>query len=428
MRPSIVSGSITDLVRRYFTGLGSRYLFKAAGTIHLPSISTSDLYIHIPFCKSMCPYCPYNKVEYDKTLAKPYLKAILAEIKQYHNRLGRIEVPSIYVGGGTPTNLIDELGIIIEIIRDNFTVSGDLYIETTPSDINDESLVKLLRYGFSLISLGVQSFNEGYLKLIGRDYTAGILYPAISKVMSAGFKTVNVDLMFALPGQTIKEAISDIKRAIELGVDQITTYPLFTFPYSTVGKYLKLKSVKMPDIVTRRRMYKAIHDYCVVNGFRRVSVWGFKRGDLPRYSSVTRESYIGLGAGAASYLPGVFYFNTFSVSEYIKASLAQRLPVALKMEVSESMAMYYWLYWRFYDTYIPKRRLRELFGSRDKKIRRLLVLAKALGLCVQDEEHISLTERGAFWLHLMQNYFILNYINKVWSLAMKEPWPERVEI
>ena len=221
---------------------------------------------------------------------------------------------------------------------------------------------------------------------------------------------------------------NDIKRAIELGVDQITTYPLFTFPYSTVGKYLKLKSVKMPGIVTRRRMYKAIHDYCVANGFRRVSVWGFKRGDLPRYSSVTRESYIGLGAGAASYLPGVFYFNTFSVSEYIKASLAQRLPVALKMEVSESMAMYYWLYWRFYDTYIPKRRLRELFGSRDKKIRRLLVLAKALGLCVQDEEHISLTERGAFWLHLMQNYFILNYINKVWSLAMKEPWPERVEI
>jgi len=175
-------------------------------------------------------------------------------------------------------------------------------------------------------------------------------------------------------------------------------------------------------------MYRAIHDFCLENGFQRVSVWGFKRGDAPIYSSVTRDNYVGLGAGAGSYIPGAFYFNTFSVEEYIKTCLNDRLPVAFKMDFNESMAQYYWLYWRIYDTYIPKKRLFEIFGDKDKRIRPLLWLAGLFGLHEEDAEQICLTERGAFWLHLMQNYFALNYIDKMWSIAMKEAWPQEIEI
>lgn len=140
----------------------------------LPSLEKIDLYIHIPFCKNKCPYCPYNKIMYDKNLVEPYLKAILAEIEQHYNRLGRIKITSIYIGSGTPTNLIDELGVILGRIRDHFIITGDVCIETNPSEINEEIVNKLIKYGINLVSLGVQSFNNKYLQLIGRNYKASI--------------------------------------------------------------------------------------------------------------------------------------------------------------------------------------------------------------------------------------------------------------
>lgn len=424
----MISETATRVLRRYLLGSDYQFVFQAIDAVEFPGIDRTGLYIHIPFCKNTCPYCPYNKVTYDKSLVEPYLEAMLIEIERYHAHLGGIEISSIYIGGGTPTNLIDELGVILRRIRDRFVVTGDICIETNPSDTNEETVRKLVDYGVGLVSLGVQSFDDRYLQLIGRNYTAEVLHPTIELLLSSGFKSVNLDLMFALPGQSVEEVVSDLRKAIASGVNQVTIYPLFTFPYSAAGRYLKLKRVKMPNIFTRRRMYRAIHDFCLENGFQRVSVWGFKRGDAPIYSSVTRDNYVGLGAGAGSYIPGAFYFNTFSVEEYIKTCLNDRLPVAFKMDFTESMAQYYWLYWRIYDTYIPKKRLFEIFGDKDKRIRPLLWLAGLFGLHEEDAEQICLTERGAFWLHLMQNYFALNYIDKMWSIAMKEAWPQEIEI
>lgn len=424
----MISETITKALRRYLLGSDSQFVFQAIDAVEFPAIDSTGLYIHIPFCKNTCPYCPYNKVTYDKGLVEPYLEAMLIEIERYHAHLGGIEISSIYIGGGTPTNLIDELGVILRRIRDRFVVTGDICVETNPSDTSEETVRKLVDYGVGMVSLGVQSFDNRYLQLIGRNYTADILHPTIASLLSSGFKSVNLDLMFALPGQSVEEVVSDLRKAIASGVNQVTLYPLFTFPYSAAGRYLKLKRVKMPNIFTRRRMYRAIHDFCLENGFQRVSVWGFKRGDSPIYSSVTRDNYVGLGAGAGSYIPGAFYFNTFSVEEYIKTCLNDRLPVAFKMDFNESMAQYYWLYWRIYDTYIPKKRLLEIFVDKDKRIRPLLWLAGLFGLHEEDAEQICLTERGAFWLHLMQNYFALNYIDKMWSIAMKEAWPQEIEI
>lgn len=419
---------ITRAIRRYLVGSRQEFIFKPIDDIKFPRIDKIDLYIHIPFCKNNCPYCPYNKIKYDKSLVGPYLKAILIEIEQYYNRLGRIDVSSIYIGGGTPTNLVDELGVILGRIRDRFIITGNICIETTPSDLNKETVSKLVSYGINLVSLGVQSFNNEYLQLIGRNYKASILYPVIALLLSSNFKSINIDLMFALPGQTVKEVILDLKKAINSGVNQVTLYPLFTFPYSTVGKYLNLKRVKMPNIITRKSMYYAIHDFCINNGFKRVSVWGFIRNDVPRYSSVTRDNYIGFGAGAGSHISKTFYLNTFSVKEYIKNCFNEKLPVALKMDFTDSMTRYYWLYWRFYDTYIPKGQLFELFGKNDKNIKLLLWLINILKLGEEDTENIFLSKRGAFWLHLIQNYFVLNYIDKIWSVAMKKPWPDEIRI
>lgn len=419
---------ITRAIRRRLVGPGQDFSFQAARNMDPEPVKKTGLYIHIPFCKNLCPYCPYNKISYDQKLSGPYVQALLEEVEQYSKRMGRMEISSIYIGGGTPTNLTDELGIVLKRIRERFHVNGEICIETNPEDLDQEKIDQLLQYGVSLISLGGQSFDHRHLKLLGRNYKALELDRVLEQVLDAGFKSVNLDLMFALPGQTTGDVVRDLKKALGSGVDQVTTYPLFTFPYSAVGRYRRLKRVRMPNLATRRKMYKTIHNFFLGHGFQRVSVWGFLRGKAPRYSSVTRERYIGLGAGAGSHIPGVFYLNTFSVEEYIRICRAGMLPAVLKMDFGEAMTQYYWLYWRLYDTVIPKEQLFALFGETNRELKLLLRLLETLKLAQDRGEQIVLNERGAFWLHLLQNYFALPYINKVWTAAQKAPCPDQIRL
>lgn len=418
----------TRVVRSYLVGKDQDFSFKATRDIDFVSINKTGLYLHIPFCKNICPYCPYNKIKYDKKWVGPYVSSLLSEIEQYYNRFGRLEITSIYVGGGTPTTLVNELGTVLDKIRERFNVTGDICVETNPGDLNQNVINSLTDYGVDMVSLGVQSFNDRYLKLLGRSYHSDILDYTIEMLLSSDFKSVNLDLMFALPGQTLPQLERDLERAVASGVNQVTAYPLFSFPYSTIGQYQKLKKVKMPNFAVRKKMYRTLHSFFLNQGFRRVSVWGFMRGEAPRYSSVTRDHYIGLGAGAGSHIPGCFYLNTFSIQEYINRCTAGHLPAVLRLDFTELMTIYYWLYWRLYDTNIPKIQLYELFGEDNAKLKLLLGLISFLKLADEDENQITLNERGAFWLHLMQNYFSLNYIDKVWTAAREEPNPKKISI
>jgi len=350
-----------------------------------------------------------------------------AEIDRYFSLLGAVEVDSIYIGGGTPTTILDELGPILEHIRRRFRHRGIIAVETTPDDLDSENLCKLRALGVNLLSIGVQSFDDRYLRLIGRKYRASILRPVISNALSAGFNAVNLDLMFALPGQTTDEALADLDTALNLGVKQVTVYPLFTFPYAAAGRHLQLQQVAFPKLSTRRQMYKAIHNDAIAHGLNRVSVWGFKKDDADRFSSVTRNHYIGIGAGAGTHLPGLFYFNTFSVAEYIRSCSENVLPVALQMSMNSEVERFFWLYWRLYETSIPKDGFARLFAT-DMRLKSLLSLARGLHLLTDNGNSYVLTERGSFWIHLLQNYYILNYIDKVWATSMRDPWPARVEL
>jgi len=417
---------LTRAVRTCLTGRSSEYVFRAHNTPALQDVYKASLYIHIPFCKNLCPYCPYNKVEYDDKLVGPYISALLNEIDMYHTLYGSIEVPSIYIGGGTPTLLTDELEIVFERLAERFQIAGDICIETSPDDLDAGKVDKLQKYQVGLISIGVQSFQDRWLRLIGRRHRASILGDVIRMLVDGDFKAINVDLMFALPGQTVDDVHFDLQTAIDSGVNQVTTYPLFTFPYSTVGQYLRLKKVSMPRLGARRRLYKYIHQYLLENGFSRVSVWGFKKGNVPRCSSVTRDNYIGLGPGAGSHMADGYYLNTFSVSEYTKRCLASQFPIALHMPFNETMQYYFWLYWRLYDTYIPKGGLCEMPPEISKKMYTLLRLLRVPGFLIENDSSFQLDEKGAFWVHLAQNYFSLRYINTIWSVAMKEPYPEEI--
>jgi oxygen-independent coproporphyrinogen-3 oxidase len=419
-------GWTTKTIRTWLTGSDSRYVFQPCAEPSGQKPTQTSLYIHVPFCKSLCPYCPYYKIKYDPALAAPYVQALLNEIDLYYTRYGTMTISSIYIGGGTPTLLAGELILVFERLRQRFNIAGNICMETNPSDLKAKKLAKMSQYPVNLLSIGVQSFQEKWLKLIGRKYSPSLVENTLKILAKHSFASINIDLMFALPGQTLDDLRFDLQKAVDSGVDQITTYPLFTFPYSTVGHYLQLKQVQMPRLRIRREMYRLIHNFLHENGYQRVSVWGFKRGDAPRYSSVTRDRYLGLGPGAGSHMADGYYLNTFSVNEYIRRCQDSEFPVALHLPFNEAMQHFYWLYWRFYDTVIPKAGLGMASPKTNRKTDFLLSALKLSGMLSEENRHYTLTENGAFWVHLAQNYFSLRYINTIWTAAMKEPYPAAI--
>lgn len=424
-----ISRVVTKGVRRHLVGPEQRWEFvEPPPDWTPPRTRRTSLYLHVPFCRNACPYCPYTKVGYRPELVGPYTVAALAEVDRWAHDIGRAEVTSVYIGGGTPTLAMESVSRILDRIRERFELTGDVCIETNPADVTHEVVAQLRDAGVALVSLGVQSFKPELLATIGRRYEPAVAERALTLLAGAGFASVNADIMFALPGQTIDDLIADLDHAAELGANQITTYPLFTFPYTPVGEYLHLKAVKLPDLGTRHEQYRAIGQWAQRNGFQRVSVWGFKRGEAPRYSSVTRDGYIGIGPGSGSHLSDGFVLNTFDLAEWERALAEGRSPIALRMPFEGEMSGWWWLYWRFYDTRIPMAALADELGGDADKARHWLDAAKALGFAQRTSGTLELTDSGAFWLHLAQNHFALSYVNTLWTAARREPWPRVIEI
>jgi oxygen-independent coproporphyrinogen III oxidase len=419
----------TRSIRRYLVGPEQRWVFEQPSQGWAPQhVECTSLYLHVPFCRHYCPYCPYTKVPYRESLVEPYTRAAIAEVDRWANAIGPTEMTSIYIGGGTPTLALDSVARVLARIRERFRLTGDICIETNPADVNDETVRRLHDMGVALVSLGVESFRPENLAIIGRDYEPIVAERALALLVESGFASVNVDLMFALPRQAVADVAADLARAVQLGADQLTTYPLFTFPYTSVGRYLCLTAVRMPNLRMRRAHYRAISRWCAEHNFERVSVWGFKRGAVPRYSSVTRDGYIGIGPGAGSHLPDGFVLNTFDLNSWIQATSDGRAAIALRMPFAGEMSGWWWLYWRFYDTRIPLHGLDEALSNDAPKARQWLGIAEQLGFAVHHGGYLELTETGAFWLHLAQNYFALNYVNTLWTQARRAPWPQAVAI
>lgn len=392
--------------------------------------NSAALYVHIPFCRNLCPYCPYNKVQYEPALAARYRRALRTEIRRAGERYGKLDISSLYFGGGTPTLMLEELGGVMNDIRDCFTMPGAAAIETTPADLTPETAERMRRLGFELVSLGVQSFQDHFLRQIGRPYDGATAGRACSILKDAGFPTLNLDLMFALPGQTIDDLRRDVLEAIHHGPDQITCYPLLTFPYASVDRWVAQHRVVLPQLRQRWRMYRMLSETLEEHGYVRASVWSFIRQGAAAFSSVTRDRYLGFGAGAASYNGRQFTFNTFSVPAYNAAVESGCFPTALGMPASARLERMFWLYWRLYETRCPKAVYRDFFGSDPERdfpgIFRLLRVAGFIEK--ETDDRLTLNTRGCHWVHLAQNLLALNDINTVWSAARATPFPDRIRL
>ena len=189
------------------------------------------LYMHIPFCEELCPYCSFNRVVFKESLAREYYHALRREILMYKS-LG-YDFQALYVGGGTPTVLIDELEETINLIKKNYNVS-EISVETNPNHLTDYNIEHLKNMGVNRLSVGVQTFDDNILKKLERfhKYGSGQEIAERLKHTQGMFDTLNVDMIFNFPTQTIEILEKDLSCLISLGVDQITYYPLMVSTYT----------------------------------------------------------------------------------------------------------------------------------------------------------------------------------------------------
>lgn len=420
---------IIKSTRKILSGKDSEFVFKKCREADRGKIGATGIYIHIPFCRNLCPYCPYIRVPYEEGKMRSYIEVLVSEIE--NSPYSGADVSSVYFGGGTPLSAGKHLKEIYNAVRKRFSVNGNICIEANPNDINDIAINVMREADVSFISLGVQSFKENLLSAIGRKYSGKDVERAVGKIKSSEIDSLNIDMMFALPGETEYDLDADIEEAAKLNPDQITFYPLFTFPYSEVAQYKRMKHVKSPGLMLRRKMYYLIYDRMEERGYERCSVWSFrKKGEKRRYSSVTRERYIGFGVSAGTYNEKSFTLNTFSVDAYIDAVKARGNAVSLKSDFTTGMAKMYDFYWRLYDTYIPGERFLETLSyslRKDPAPKFLITVMRIFRWAEKDGSGYALTRRGAMWVHFIQNMFSLNSINKIWSEGKKTAWPGRIE-
>ena len=394
----------------------------------LENIGALGLYLHVPFCEQICPYCPYNKELYRNHLAQRYVDAVKREMDFYSQLARDKPITSLYIGGGTPTTMLHSgLGEIIGHMRHAFNLQCDIHMESHPNHLSPGNLSKIKSMGVQHLSIGVESLFDRHLKSLGRPYTANGVKEAVRRAVSEGFRCVNVDVMFALPGQTCREIDETGRELVKLGVDQVAAYPLFRFPYTPLGKAGTGRNHVVLQSLKRRRMLRILENIFYRAGYERTSAWAFTRRGVPRYCSVTVPLYLGLGAGGGSYLKDVFYLNTFGVAEYIKTIEDRGRAVALSIDLTERMQRAGWLYWRIYETKFAKADYRERFGEDiDRAYGGYLRLLKLLGFLRDDGQRIVFSDRGSFWLHACEDILSIDYISKLWGASKRDLWPEKV--
>jgi coproporphyrinogen III oxidase-like Fe-S oxidoreductase len=392
----------------------------------LLGIDEFGLYLHIPFCRQICPYCPYNKELYDAEVAQRYTRAVMREVDIYAAMVGAKPVTSFYIGGGTPTTMLHSgLPQILEHIHRSFNMQCDIHMESHPNDLSRENLDAMLSLGVKHLSTGIEAVQDRHLRTLHRPYTAEQGRAAVLRAVDSGFRCVNADIIFALPYQTYAEVEEAGYALVAMGVDQVAAYPLFQFPYTRWRQLYG--NGKGFNLWQKRRMLRILEGIFYDAGFERTSVWAFTRQGVPKYCSVTVPLYIGLGASGGSYLRDVFYLNTFNVGEYIRILEQDKLPIALSVQLSARMQMAGWLYWRVYETRFKRSDFLRRFGRAfDGVYGRYIQLLSRLGMLRDHGDEIVLTDSGAYWLHVLQDLFSIDYISKLWGTSKQDPWPARV--
>ncbi|HVN41799.1 MAG TPA: coproporphyrinogen III oxidase family protein [Steroidobacteraceae bacterium] len=389
-----------------------------------------QLYVHVPFCEVLCPFCSFHRVRYNAAKTRRYFEALRREIRLYHEAGFRFG--DVYVGGGTPTVEADELIETLALVR-SLSPVRTVSIETNPNHLDPVALERYRSVGVTRLSVGVQSFDDGLLGSMERleKYGSGAEIRERLAAAQGIFPTLNVDMIFNLPGQTLEMLDADVQTLLALEVDQISFYPLMTAP-SARHKMEKTMGRSDPDL--RHAMYERILDR-VMPAYRAASAWCFSRGHgmFDEYI-IDQDDYVGVGSGAFSYVGGAMYSTTFSLNHYCQRVEGGQSGITKRRDLKRKERMRYDYLVRLFGGELKHDYIRRRYGqSFALRMAPELAAMRLIGATRHDDDAIRLTRRGMYcWVLMMAEFF--NAVNDVREhmrehiRAELETWNEEAKV
>jgi menaquinone C8-methyltransferase len=378
-----------------------------------------QLYVHVPFCEALCPFCSFHRVQFREAKALGYFRALRQEIRSYHER--GFEFSDVYVGGGTPTVALDELVETLTLIRSLWPIRT-VSVETNPNHLTEPVFAALQSVGVSRLSVGVQSFDDGLLRQMERfeQYGSGAAIRERLAAARGKFRTLNVDMIFDLPNQTLEMLDHDLRTLLDLQVDQVSFYPLMTA--ATAQRRME-KTIGSADQTRRHDFYARILDTMegrhapLAPGKARYlpsSAWCFSRDDgnpaaphmIDEYI-IDQDDYVGVGSGSFSYVGGWMYSTTFSLNQY-RERIAQGQPaITQSKRLSTRERMRYDYLVRLFGRSLPYDYVRRKYGRAFwLRMAPEVLSMRALGATRHDADAIRLTPVGMYcWVLMMAEFF-----------------------
>ena len=282
---------------------------------------TLELYIHIPFCIKKCDYCDFLSGPVSRAGQEAYIYALLREIKEAASREKR-PVSTLFIGGGTPSVLpVDLMELLLSELSEQFRFlpAAECTIEANPGTLTEEKLVLYRKYGLNRISIGLQSPVDQELKMLGRIHDYREFLESYELARHVGFDNINVDLMFAIPGQSYEGWVRNLRTVAALAPEHISAYSLII----EEGTPFFSRKLDLPDEDTEYRMYEDVAGILGEYGYHQYEISNYARSGFEcRHNKGywTRMDYLGLGLGAASLIGKKRFTNTNIMEEYLNHS------------------------------------------------------------------------------------------------------------
>ena len=348
-------------------------------------------YIHIPFCLRKCKYCSFVS-GLDISYKDIYINSLLKEIKSKYKS---DKLSTLYFGGGTPS-LLDAKDIEKILVNFNFEDLKEITLETNPESISSQKLSDFKSLGINRISLGVQSFNNHILKLIGREHNEKTIYNAVSKVLNTGFENLSIDIIYGLPSQTFSTFKDDLNKAINLDIKHISTYGLKIEENSYF--YLNPPD-NLPDEDTQAKFYLYMCNFLKEHSFEHYEISNFSKHGFESKHNLCywkNKNYYGFGLNASGYEGNIRYRNSSKMENYLKNPTEKEEQITLsKREIKEEEI--------FLGLRLKEGVKEYNFSKEQKKIINKYIAAK---LIETEDDRIYLNEKGMLVSNEIMSEFI----------------------
>lgn len=298
------------------------------------------VYIHIPFCHQICNYCDFNKFYFHNQPVDEYIESLGKEMALWQDDLAKAKIETIFLGGGTPTALsLEQLERLLTLIHQYIPLEHvkEFSSEANPDELTLEKMQLMRKFGVNRLSMGVQTFNQDLLKILGRTHSNNHVYDVIQYAKQTEFPSISIDLMYGLPNQTMEQWKESLQEAFRLKIPHISAYSLLVEPKTIFYNLLSKGKLSLPGEDLEAEMYGYLMDEMKRNGYKQYEISNFSyEGKASEHNLLywNNDEYIGLGAGAHGYVNSIRYSNHGPLKKYMQQLEIGEKPVMMQKEVT----------------------------------------------------------------------------------------------